>query len=243
MKFKKGKFLLGAAALMAVASTVSYAELVIQGTRVIYPSDAREITLQLDNTGGTPSLIQAWIDNGDEKITPDQSTVPFMITPPISRIEPKKSQTLRITALPNASQFDQKQETVLWLNVIDIPPKPESVNETAVPENYIQLAVRSRIKFFYRPAALVKDAFEAPEKIQWIKSADKLVIKNPTPYHITVNSILQKDGSKSLDLLSESLMLKPFSEHSVPFKNNNLNDMSFVNINDYGGHAEYKIKL
>ena len=53
--------------------------------------------------------------------TPDQSKVPFMIAPPISRVEATKSQTLRITALPNASQLNQKQETVLWLNILDIP--------------------------------------------------------------------------------------------------------------------------
>ncbi len=44
-----------------------------------------------------------------------------MIAPPISRVEATKSQTLRITALPNASQLNQKQETVLWLNILDIP--------------------------------------------------------------------------------------------------------------------------
>ena len=44
------------------------------------------------------------------KSTPDQSKVPFMIAPPISRVEATKSQTLRITALPNASQLNQKQE-------------------------------------------------------------------------------------------------------------------------------------
>lgn len=49
-----------------------------------------------------------------------------MIAPPISRVEATKSQTLRITALPNASQLNQKQETVLWLNILDIPPRPTS---------------------------------------------------------------------------------------------------------------------
>lgn len=120
------EFLLGLAFASSVAAPAAQAEIVIHGTRVIYPSDAREVTLQVSNNGSKPALVQAWIDEGDPKSTPDQSKVPFMIAPPISRVEATKSQTLRITALPNASQFNQKQETVLWLNVLDIPPRPTS---------------------------------------------------------------------------------------------------------------------
>lgn len=57
---------------------------------MIYPSDSREITLQVSNNGNNPALVQAWIDEGDAKSTPDQSKAPFMIAPPISRVEAKK---------------------------------------------------------------------------------------------------------------------------------------------------------
>lgn len=97
----------------------------MHGTRVVYPSNAREITLQLSNNGTAPSLVQAWIDDGNAKSTPDEANVPFIITPPISRVEATKGQTLRITALPNSSQLSQQQESIFWLNVLDIPPKPE----------------------------------------------------------------------------------------------------------------------
>ena len=128
------------------------AEVILHGTRVIYPAEAREVTLQLSNICEEPSLVQAWIDDGDPKSTPDQSTAPFMISPPISRVNAKKGQALRITALPNAASLSKTQETLFWLNVLDIPPKPESnaVNVDA-PDNYLQLAIRSRIKLFYRP--------------------------------------------------------------------------------------------
>ncbi|HCU41437.1 MAG TPA: pilus assembly protein, partial [Acinetobacter nosocomialis] len=78
--------MLGLAFASAVAAPASHAEIVIHGTRVIYPSDAREVTLQVSNNGSKPALVQAWIDEGDPKSTPDQSKVPFMIAPPISRV-------------------------------------------------------------------------------------------------------------------------------------------------------------
>lgn len=184
MKLNSYNFLLGLAFASAVVAPATQAEIVIHGTRVIYPSDAREVTLQVSNNGSKPALVQAWLDEGDSKSTPDQSKVPFMIAPPISRVEATKSQTLRITALPTASQLNQKQETVLWLNVLDIPPRPTSKGENATPDNFLQLAIRSRIKFFYRPASIKEDANLAADKLQWVKSGQNLKVKSDTfSYH------------------------------------------------------------
>ncbi len=155
------------ACLQAVLASIGHAEIILHGTRIIYPSDAREVSLQLSNNGTTPSLVQAWIDDGNSKSTPDESKVPFIITPPISRVEPTKGQTLRITALPSASQLDQNKESIFWLNVLDIPPKPEGkkqVNNEPLPNNFLQLAIRSRIKFFYRPVNLKENIDTLSEK-------------------------------------------------------------------------------
>lgn len=243
MSLNSCKFLLGLAISSVIAIPLTHAEIILHGTRVIYPSDAREVTLQLSNNGSKPALVQAWIDEGDPKSTPDQSKVPFMITPPISRVEAEKSQSLRITALPNASKLDQKQETLLWLNVLDIPPRPTSNSTETTPDNFLQLAIRSRIKFFYRPASIKTDVNLATEKLQWTKVGQNLVIKNPTPFHITLTSIFQINGDKKLDLLPEGLMLKPFSEDQVQLKTTNIEKMSFINVNDYGGRIEQPIKL
>lgn len=37
----------------------------IYGTRVIYPEQKKEITVQLMNEGNRSALVQSWIDNGD----------------------------------------------------------------------------------------------------------------------------------------------------------------------------------
>ena len=103
MLFRGRKFFWGLVCLQAILITTGHAEIVLHGTRVIYPSNAREITLQLSNNGTAPSLVQAWIDDGNAKSTPDETNVPFIITPPISRVEVTKGQTLRITALPTTS--------------------------------------------------------------------------------------------------------------------------------------------
>ncbi len=246
MLFRGRNFFWGMACLQAVLASIGHAEIILHGTRVIYPSDAREVSLQLSNNGTTPSLVQAWIDDGNSKSTPDESNVPFIITPPISRIEPTKGQTLRITALPNASQLNQNKESIFWLNVLDIPPKPEGkkqVNNEPLPNNFLQLAIRSRIKFFYRPANLKEDIDTFSEKIQWVKNGETLLIKNPTPFYITMSSIFQEVNHQKIDLLKQGLMLSPFSEDQIKLKNSNITNMSFVYINDYGGRIEQTIKF
>ncbi|MEG1398877.1 MAG: fimbria/pilus periplasmic chaperone [Acinetobacter sp.] len=243
MALNSYKFLLGLAMSSIFVANLTHAEIILHGTRVIYPSDAREVTLQVSNNGSKPSLVQAWIDDGDPKSTPDQSKVPFMITPPISRVDPTKSQSLRISALPNAAQLDQKKETVYWLNVLDIPPKPTANSKDAIPDNFLQLAIRSRIKFFYRPASLKDDANLAVEKLQWIKNGQTLMVKNPTPFHITMTAVYQHDGTQPVDLLPKGLMLSPFSEDKIQLKTANTEKLSFININDYGGRIEHQIKL
>lgn len=222
------------------------AEIIIHGTRVIYPSDAREITLQVSNNGTNPALVQAWIDEGDAKASPDQSKAPFMITPPISRVDATKGQSLRITSLPKAAELSKTQETLFWLNVLDIPPKPSSKDlkgADGVPDNFLQLAIRSRIKFFYRPSGIKEDINLVPGKIQWSSNGSRLKIKNPTPYHVTITSIIQDNAGNKVDLLSEGLMLKPNSEESVELKQKNLQKMTFTTINDYGGRIVSNIKL
>ncbi|MFW1948984.1 molecular chaperone [Acinetobacter bereziniae] len=219
------------------------AEIIIHGTRVIYPSDSREITLQVSNNGNNPALVQAWIDEGDAKSTPDQSKAPFMIAPPISRVEAKKGQSLRISSMPKANELSKTQETLFWLNILDIPPKPSAKDQNVVPENFLQLAIRSRIKFFYRPSGIKEDAALAPEKLQWSSNGKQLAIKNPTPFYITLTSIMQDQSGKRVDLLAEGLMLKPFSDGTVNLKGSNVAKMTFTTINDYGGRVERNIKL
>ncbi|MNS47034.1 Chaperone protein EcpD precursor [compost metagenome] len=119
----------------------------ISGTRVIYPANAREVTLELTNKGSTPSLVQVWIDAGDRRIRPGAEALPFLVTPPITRIEAQRGQSLRLAYVGQG--LPQDRESVFWLNVLEVPP---SVKSTQAGQNLVQLAFRSRIKMFYRAA-------------------------------------------------------------------------------------------
>ena len=82
--------------LLLALSSSSIASVTISGTRIIYPGQEREVTVDLKNRNDTPALIQSWIGSGDTKIGPGEEKLPFIVTPPLTRIEPNQGQTLRI---------------------------------------------------------------------------------------------------------------------------------------------------
>ncbi|TCM62727.1 P pilus assembly chaperone PapD [Acinetobacter calcoaceticus] len=220
-----------------------HAEVVIHGTRVVYLSDARETTVHISNQGLDPALVQLWIDEGDSKSSPEQSNAPFFITPPISRIDADKSQSFRIIALPSVSALSQTQESIYWLNVLDIPAKPNKAQLETGTKNYLQLAIRSRIKIFYRPAALQNQAADAAKKLQWSQQGSQLYIKNPTAFYITLQSIYEQKNLHQGELYRDGFMLPPYSDKKIDLNISQRGALFYSSINDYGAAVENKIKL
>jgi chaperone protein EcpD len=228
---------------MCLFTGAANASVLIAGTRVVFPAQDGEVTVRLTNDNAHPALVEAWIDDGDPKSTPDTAKVPFLITPPLFRMEAHKDQSLRI--ISTSAQLPGDRESLFWLNVLEIPPKPSG--EEAAGKNLLQFAIRSRLKFFYRPAHLSGDAQTAPGQVIWKAVADgqgyALEVHNPTPYHVTIVKASVDVGGKSysadagmVDPLG-SLRLKVKELTAAPVAGT---PVAFDIINDYGATASLK---
>ncbi|WP_243434554.1 molecular chaperone [Pseudomonas sp. 30_B] len=156
------KLLLGNRLLLAMLactglmfSSWASASVVITGTRVIYPSSVTEKTVQLSNQDSYPNVVQAWVDVNDPDSTPDKTDAPFLVTPPMFRMEPKTGQSLRLVY--TGSGLPQDRESVFYLNVLQIPPR----NEAYKDQSQMLVMLRNRLKLFYRPAGIT----EKPESV------------------------------------------------------------------------------
>ncbi|HBN9706124.1 molecular chaperone [Pseudomonas aeruginosa] len=227
-------FFLVLAALLA-APQLADAAVVIAGTRVVYPAANQEVTLQLRNAGGQPALVQSWIDGEDSVRTASDSDAPFVIMPPIARIGPGSSQTLRIVY--TGEPVSEGRESVYWLNVLDIPPRPADIGE----KNYMQVSIRSKIKLFFRPAGLQGSPEKAPEQLQWSLNtragAAVLRVTNPTHYHVSLSSVELSAGAKPLAVGDG--MVGPGQELDFPLVGSVTVDpgkasVRYEWINDYG---------
>jgi len=222
-------------------SLTSFADVVINGTRIIFNSKYKEVAIQLKNQGSNPYLIQSWIDDGIENSKPGEAKVPFIITPPVTRIDPGKGQAVRILATNPALPHDR--ETLFWFNMLEIPPKPKA-SESG--NTLMQLAFRTRIKMFYRPDNLKTSHLEAYRNVGFSLQGDKLKVKNDSPYFITFKNIdIRKDKNSSIlgEVISfPKRMLSPGSETIFPIKkkyNGSLTGkiVTYSVINDYGGET------
>ncbi|PLM40663.1 pilus assembly protein, partial [Klebsiella quasipneumoniae] len=97
------------------------ASMVIDGTRIVFPGDKKEIAVRATNVGETPSLTQVWVDDGRVQNRPEKDSAPFIVLPPIVRIEPGKGQSWRLVF--NGSRLPQDRESLFWFNLLDIPPE------------------------------------------------------------------------------------------------------------------------
>jgi P pilus assembly chaperone PapD len=217
-------------------SNSAFSNIIINGSRIIYSGKQREVTVQLSNNGASPELVQSWIDEGDAKTTPENSKAPFIVSPPISRVEPATGQALRVS-LTTAS-LPQDRESLFWFNVLEIPPKPVEASITT-PENFLQVAFRSRIKLLYRPAGLAGEANEAPEKLQWRFVSTGVIVKNPTPYYVSFTEINAVFTQKVVPLAPHGDMLAPGQEKTLSFSGDTsrITDIAFTTINDFGGRV------
>lgn len=230
---------IGAALLAACAALpVAHANVLIGGTRVVLPAKDGEVTVRLSNDSERPALVQAWIDRGDPKATPDTVDTPFLVTPPMFRMEPKRDQSLRILYTKEPMPADR--ESLFWLNVLEIPPKP--AEKDAANSNYLQFALRSRIKLFFRPQGLAGDPLKAPAQLVFRAAPGQLIVRNPTPYHITLAKLAVVDAGQSFD--AETGMVEPFGELRlrVPQLAKAAGAgaaISFSTINDYGAASAF----
>ncbi|HHD7462689.1 TPA: fimbria/pilus periplasmic chaperone [Klebsiella oxytoca] len=238
------KFLLSALTLLlsGIFSSGVWAEVVINGTRIVFNANEKETAVQLKNNGKNPYLLQLWMDDGNPKSRPGEANVPFMITPPIVRIEPNKGQAVRIMA--NAPELPQDRETLFWFNMLEVPPKPTA--KINAGDNLLQLAFRTRIKFFYRPANLKPEPLTAYKNLKFDLANTNLIITNDSPYFITFNKLeIRKTKSSeilaSVDKFSQR-MIEPKGKITLPLTVKKPTQMSsgtlyYSVINDYGGES------
>lgn len=215
---------------LMLSSSLLANNIVVTGTRFIYPEGDKEITVHMFNSADRPALSQVWLDEGDESVSPDNITTPFVISPPISKMEPKSGQVIRIKAL-SEQEIPKDRESIWWLNILDIPAiQKVSSNESKA---ILQMAVRSRFKFMYRPDGL-GDREKALEELRVEAKGNTARLYNPTPFYITIVKIARRNG-KALN--EDAIMIAPKMNETMQLKSALIagDKIEIGHINDFGG--------
>lgn len=194
---------LALAFLLVLAPAGVQAALSIIGTRFIYPADAPELNVRLRNAGASPILVQAWLDQGDANADPATLNVPFILSPPLLRLDPERKTVLRLRYTGEPLPGDR--ESVFWINLLEVPPLAEDSTYL------LRLSYRTRMKLLFRPAGLPGNADEAAGRVTWAfgpegkEGGAVLVATNPTPYHVSLARLEIRRGVASVALDGQTI--------------------------------------
>lgn len=205
-------------------------------TRVIYDPASNGTTLLAINPQNYPILLQTDVLAEDMK-----TRAPFMVTPPLMRLDPQEQTRLRIVR--TGGEFSADRESLQWLCAKGIPPKADdawaqdSRNKQAVSKNKVSMNVRlsisNCIKLFVRPKGVKGSPVEAARNVIWRWQSNQLKGTNPSPFYINLNS-LKVDGRR----VDNAPYIPPFSSHEYAVKGVKAgSQVSWKIINDYGGES------
>ncbi|WP_372558632.1 molecular chaperone [Yersinia sp. 1652 StPb PI] len=229
-------------------TTTAQAGIAIGLTRVVVTGDDKSGSVQILNKGNRPALLQLWVDNNiaemDKSI--EQIKVPFVVDTPVFRLDPQTNKSVRIYYTGTAGQLPSDRESMFWLNVLEVPPKTASPQAAG---NEVQIAFRSRIKLFYRPAGIPASSEGVLNQLsfRWIPEGSGGVFRvtNPTPFNVTFQTVeiaQSKSAARTPVKLGNDDMVAPKSSidgglvgNQIPAKNMTV---FFSIIDDFGSTVE-----
>lgn len=226
MKLKTTMAILAISVSALTAISAAHAAIALDRTRVIFPGGEKSVSLTVTNENQQlPYLAQSWIENEQgEKISS-----PLVVLPPVQRVEPGAKTILKIQASPALNTLPQDRETLLYFNLREIPPRSNKPNT-------LQIALQTKIKLFYRPAALLTSDSSTPwqDLLTLSRNGDGFKVHNPTAYYVTINNAWANGGHPGDKF--KTVMVAPRSDVDLGVSASSLGSSPQLNyINDYGG--------
>lgn len=198
----------------------AWAGVVVGGTRVVYDGSRKEASISVKNSEKTkPYLIQSWVEDATQ---PAPGKAPFIMTPPLFRLDGEQENVLRI--IRTGGEFPEDRESVFWVNIKSIPASEQT------EENQLLISVKSRIKLFYRPAGIPGDVTNAYQALVFTRAGEELRVNNPTPYYVSFFRVSVGDKD-----INDAGMVAPKSSLAWTLPKGASSTVSWQAINDYGG--------
>ncbi|WP_241647238.1 fimbrial biogenesis chaperone [Rosenbergiella metrosideri] len=218
----------------------SWAGMSIVGTRIIYPGNEKEISIRTKNKTNQPILSQVWIDDGSSNEDIDKNKIPFIVTPPIFRVEPNSGQSLKM--IYNGMSLPQDKESVFWFNLLEIPPV-----DTSGTKQKLDIAFRTRIKIFYRPASVAKLRLsDISTLLHWsiIKDASRGLgfrVENTGPFYFSFNDSTVFVNDKPIVMKMDMVAPKSHEDFFPDQKITTFTRLKYSFINDLGANVNKEL--
>ncbi|HGF4700507.1 fimbria/pilus periplasmic chaperone [Escherichia coli] len=205
----------------------------LDASRIIYSDNSVGETISVINKHDYPILVQSSVMKENQ-----QDLAPFIMTPPLFRLDPHQSSRIRIVRV--GGEFPSDRETLQWVCVKGIPPKNEdkwaegwygkNKSNIALEVNF---SVNSCIKLMFRPDSIKGYPENIADKIKWKRSGNLLKGENPTPFYMNISEI--NIGGVELN---DNHYIAPFSSYEYKIPLGVVGKIKWRVKNDYGGSSK-----
>ncbi|KJZ51953.1 MULTISPECIES: molecular chaperone [Pseudomonas] len=205
-------------------SAAANAAVTVGATRLIYDGASSEANLTVSNREDTsPYLVQSWVSRfggGNE-----ESVDSFIVTPPLFRLDANKENILRVI-FTGGTDVPQDRESLFLMNVKAIP----AMSDDQKGKNVLQIALKTTIKLFYRPAGVKGSLKDAVAQVGWTSKAGALHFNNGSKLHVVVSELTLN----GLPITQAPDVLRPGEQRELPIQAKAGDEVSLSYIDDYG---------
>lgn len=200
------------------------AAVTVGATRLIYNGASSEANLNVSNREDTsPYLVQSWVSRFGG--TSEEIVDSFIVTPPLFRLDANKENILRVI-FAGAADVPQDRESLFLMNVKAIP----AMSDDQKGKNVLQIALKTTIKLFYRPAGLKGELKDAVAQVNWTANAGALMFNNTSKFHVVVSE-LKLNGQP---ITQAPDVLRPGQQQELSIQAKPGDEVQLSYIDDYG---------
>ncbi|WP_387464755.1 molecular chaperone [Photorhabdus sp. RM323S] len=175
------------------------------------------VTLSMTNHTAQGYLVQGFVSPMDPDTgrfdTKTGQVPPFVVLPPLKRIEAGGKFLFRLRQLGKPLPQDRESAFVVSLRAIpgvavpDISGAPASSHRSD-RASQVQVALQMNIRLFYRPQGVpARDNATVAKQVKFSRQGTQLRVENPTPYFLTFSVL--KVGTQHADDHTRQTMVPP----------------------------------
>ncbi|OWO85700.1 hypothetical protein B5C26_01975 [Photorhabdus luminescens] len=175
------------------------------------------VTLSMTNHTAQSYLVQGFVSPMDPDTgrfdTQTGQIAPFIVLPPLKRVEAGEKFSFRIRQLGGQLPQDRESAFVVSLRAIPGVAVPDTAEVPALihrtdKASQVQIALQMNIRLFYRPQGVpARDNAKVAKQVKFSIHGMQLRVENPTPYFLTFSAL--KVGAQQADDRTRQAMVPP----------------------------------
>lgn len=163
--------------------------------RLVFEHGSRGISFSLKNLENYPYLIQASISIPNEAMRENKKAndddIPFIITPPLYRLESQAEYSWQIKSSGNLNLLPQDRESVFFIVLKAIPPRgSKNTIKFKNTESNLTFTTVIYYKFYYRPELIKSvNVKSVKDKLSFSVVDNVLQVKNDSPIYLIFSEL------------------------------------------------------